>query len=55
MFEVPGSDVVAVTVDKDAVLGRSAPTYTYSASDESDDSTSTSSQSSSSTKKKKAL
>ncbi|KAF6031685.1 hypothetical protein EB796_009979 [Bugula neritina] len=55
MFEVPGSDVVAVTVDKDAVLGRSAPTYTYSASDESDDSTSTSSQSNSSTKKKKAL
>lgn len=31
MFEVPGSNIVAVTVDKDAVLGLSPPQYTYSA------------------------
>lgn len=29
MFEVPGSDTVAVTVDRDAVLGISPPQYTY--------------------------
>ncbi|XP_067934857.1 ATP-dependent Clp protease ATP-binding subunit clpX-like, mitochondrial [Watersipora subatra] len=32
MFEVPGSNVIAVTVDKAAVLGTSPPRYTYSPS-----------------------
>lgn len=34
MFEVPGSNIVAVTVDKDTVLGVSTPQYTHSVSDD---------------------
>lgn len=30
MFEVPGSDIISVTVTKDAVLGEALPRYTYS-------------------------
>jgi len=29
MFEVPGSDIISVTVTKDAVLGSALPRYTY--------------------------
>ena len=29
MFEVPGSDIIAVTVTKDAVLGTELPRYTH--------------------------
>lgn len=29
MFEIPGSDVIAVTVTKEAVEGVSPPDYTY--------------------------
>ena len=32
MYEVPESDIVAVTVDRDAVLGNSPPQYTYKSS-----------------------
>ena len=55
MYEVPGSNVVAVTVDKGAVLGNSSPRYTYSPSSNSDvdDNSSLSSQNIS--QKKKAL
>ena len=31
MFEVPGSDIVNVTVTKEAVLGEALPQYTYGA------------------------
>ena len=29
MFEVPGSDIIAVTVTKNAVLGTELPHYTH--------------------------
>lgn len=32
MFEVPGSNIVAVTIDRDSVLGTGPPQYTYDAS-----------------------
>lgn len=55
MFEVPGSDVVAVTVDKDTVLGTSTPTYTYSASESQEDLSTAQQHNPAVSQKKKAL